>query len=148
LAQHGGLVLFVFPVLLLGWLLVLGAVTVHDGLKTRRVPWGRAAAAAAALALLATLLLPYGFWQRTFIDRLSPERANELFVFAATTGDFETLKALHRRGVEINARLGDGTTALREAQAAGRVEMVEFLLAHGADPRSIREPGRPSEPRR
>jgi hypothetical protein len=145
LAQHGGLLLFIFPVLLLGWLLVVTTVTVHDGMKTRRVAWRRVAASAAAVAILAVLQLPYGFWQRTFIDRLSPERASELFVFAAAAGDFETLKALHRRGVEINARVGDGTTALRQAVAAGRGEMVEFLLAHGADPRLARDPGATGE---
>jgi len=139
LAQHGGLVLFVFPVLLLGWLLVVAAVTVHDALRTRRVPWKRVSAAAAAIAVMAILQLPYGFWQRTFIDQLSPERAGELFVFAAKTGDFETLKALQKRGVEVNARAEDGTTALRQAAAAGRTEIVEFLLAHGADPRLARD---------
>jgi len=140
LAQHGGLVLFVFPVLLLGWLLVVAVVTVHDALRTRRVPWKRVCAVAAAVAVMAVLQLPYGFWQRTFIDHLSPERASELFVFAAKNGDFETLKALHDRGVEINSRADDGTTALRQAVAAGRTEIVEFLLAHGADPRLAREP--------
>ena len=148
LAQHGGLVLFVFPVLLLGWLLVTAAVTVHDAFKTHRVPWKRVAAAAAAVAVLAILQLPYGFWQRTFIDQLSPERANELFIYAATTGDFETLKALHERGVEINARAADGATALGQAVASGRSEIAEFLLAHGADPRPPRAPAGSAVPRR
>lgn len=148
LAQNGGLVLFVFPVLLLGWLLVIAAVSVHEGLETRRVPWKRAAAAAAAVALLAILQLPYGFWQRAFIDQLSSERAHELFIYAASTGDIETLKALHARGVEVNARAGDGTTALRQATAAGRDEIVQFLLAHGADPRLARDPAGNSAPRR
>jgi len=148
LAHHGGLVLFIFPVVLLGWLLVMAAVTVHDALETRRVPWKRVAAAAAAVAIVAILQLPYGFWQRTFIDQLSPERARELFVYAATTGDFETLKALHERGVEINARAADGATALGQAVASGRSEIVDFLLAHGADPRPARVPDGTSAPHR
>lgn len=148
LAHNGGLVLFVFPVLLLGWLLVITAVSVHDAWKTRRMPWKRVAAAVAAVAILAILQLPYGFWQRTFIDRLSPERAGELFVYAAQTGDLATLRALHERGVEINARAGDGTTALRQAMSAGRNEIVDFLLAHGADPRLARDSAESAAPRR
>jgi hypothetical protein len=144
LAHDGGFVLYAFPVLLLGWLMVVAFVTVHDWARTRRFAWRRAAAAAAAIAIIAVLQLPYGFWQRTFVDRLSPERANELFVFAARAGDLETLKALRARGLAVDARAA--ASALSGAAASGRDDVVEFLLRNGAAPGAGRDVGgRPSD---
>ena len=134
LAHGGGLALFVFPVLLLGWLFVSAVVTLYDGLRTRRVAWLRGAGTAAGVAIVAVLHLPYGFWQRTFVDRMSPERVSEVFVFAAAAGDLDTVAALHAKGVEINSRMSNGATALHAAAASGRVDLVEYLLEQGADP--------------
>ncbi len=134
LAHGGGLALFVFPVFLLGWLLISVVVALYDWLGRRRIGWLRGAGAVAGVAIVAVLQLPYGFWQRTFVDRMSPERVNEVFVFAAATGDLDTVRALHARGVEVNSRVSNGATALHAAAASGRVDLVEYLLAHGADP--------------
>jgi hypothetical protein len=142
LAHGGGLALFVFPVMLLGWLLVSVVVTLYDWLGRRRIGWLRGAGAAAGIAIVAVLHLPYGFWQRTFVDRMSPERVSEVFVFAAAAGDLDTVKVLHARGVAVNSRVNDGATALHAAAASGRVDLVEYLLAHGADPSLRSDAGR------
>lgn len=49
-------------------------------------------------------------------------------------GDVKGLKALLRRGANVNAMRDDGVTPLALAAARGQVEVTELLLKHGADP--------------
>lgn len=79
-------------------------------------------------------------------ERKAEKRGHrELKLFAyAMSGDLAQVEALVAAGVDVNAlstisdspvygRLGQNT-ALMFATAAGKQEVVEFLLAHGADP--------------
>ena len=59
--------------------------------------------------------------------------AEQRFVEAARSGDLATLEDLVGQGVNVNASQGDGRTALHLAAERRDVEMVEFLLEHGAD---------------
>jgi uncharacterized protein len=50
---------------------------------------------------------------------------------AAYCGDIETARLLIERGANVNA-MSDGGSALRVAREAGKAEIVELLLQHGA----------------
>jgi len=52
---------------------------------------------------------------------------------AAFRGDAGQVKRLVEQGHNINYALGDGETALTSAVRGGRVDIVRFLLANGAD---------------
>ena len=79
---------------------------------------------------------PYGFWQRIFIAKYSPAQAIDFFTYAAALGDLRTVKAFLDRGVDINSQSRDGT-ALHGAAVQGELEVIEFLIAHGADVNAI-----------
>ena len=55
---------------------------------------------------------------------------------AAKAGDLTTLKKLLHDGGDVNAALGDGTTALHHAAIRGDAEMVSVLLYAGANVRA------------
>lgn len=55
---------------------------------------------------------------------------------AARQGDLETVRSLLRQGADVNAALGDGTTALHWAAFNNDVEMTEMLLYAGANVRA------------
>jgi len=62
------------------------------------------------------------------------EDINEDMIKAAQTGNIATVKSCIQRGANVNAKLGDsGFTALMLAAGEGLTEMVELLLANGAD---------------
>jgi Ankyrin repeats (3 copies) len=86
-----------------------------------------------ALGLLAT---PYGFWQRLFIDKFSHEHAIEFYTYAAATGDLRTVQAFLSNGVGINEQ-GRNGAALHGAAVEGELEVIEHLIAHGANVNAI-----------
>ena len=55
---------------------------------------------------------------------------------AAKAGDLAALKRLLHEGGDVNAALGDGTTALHHAATRGDAEMVSVLLYAGANVRA------------
>ncbi len=59
----------------------------------------------------------------------------------AETDDSEQLEHILARGADINARNGDGVTALVRAAYNGRLQMVRALIDHGADLNATREDG-------
>ena len=65
-----------------------------------------------------------------------PAPADDLFN-AAKNGDAATIRALLRKGVNVNAKMRDGTTALMQASfnsyRGDPVKSVQALLAKGAD---------------
>lgn len=84
---------------------------------------------AVALGAIST---PYGFWQRMFLDKYLPERAGELFTYAAATGDLRTVTTMLARGVDINIQ-GRYGTALHGAVVENNREMISFLVERGAN---------------
>jgi ankyrin repeat protein len=79
------------------------------------------------------------------IDRLNLTDA-EGFFDACAKGNIATLRALVEKNPAL-VRSADkqGWTGLHTAAKRGRVEIVQFLLAHGADP-NAREPGDDTSP--
>ncbi len=63
----------------------------------------------------------------------SPEVAGRALVESVTLGAIAVTRALLDAGVDVDSRRGDGTTALHQAAFEGNVELVEELLARGAD---------------
>jgi ankyrin repeat protein len=55
---------------------------------------------------------------------------------AAQNGDRETVKALLKKGVDVNEAQGDGTTALHWAAMKGDADMARMLLVAGANVRA------------
>jgi hypothetical protein len=133
--MHSGLgvlliLVFYSGLLWLGIVLIVAALTRSLGGKL-----GLALLLAYALAW-GVIATPYGFWQRMFIDRYSPAQAIDFFTYAAATGDLRTVKAFLDRGVDINSQSRNGT-ALHGAAVQGEIEVIEFLIAHGADVNAI-----------
>jgi ankyrin repeat protein len=62
------------------------------------------------------------------------ESINEDMIKAANANDLATVKSCIQKGANVNAKLGgSGFTALMLAAGEGYTEMVELLLANGAD---------------
>jgi ankyrin repeat protein len=71
--------------------------------------------------------------------------ANDMHVqplHAAVAGrSREIVELLLDRGVDVNARQQAGYTALMGAAAAGREDLIDLLIGHGADPALVSEDG-------
>lgn len=129
--MHSGIGLILMIALYGG---VLWAVALLIAMAVKRSfggPWPLVLLLAYGIAwgLVAT---PYGFWQRAFIDKYSPQHTGELFTNAAATGDLKTVSALLARGVDINVQ-GRYGTALHGAAVENDQHMMAFLIEHGAN---------------
>ncbi len=77
------------------------------------------------------LSLPYSTWERMDMKVCSSGPLGDSFLQeAAIKGDFGQVKKLVEQGHNVNHSLGDGETPLT---SGGRVDVVCFLLAKGAD---------------
>ena len=56
---------------------------------------------------------------------------------AAMSGDREAVRALLKQGVDVNAAMGDGMTALHWAAKKGDVELAQMLLYAGANVKAM-----------
>ena len=63
----------------------------------------------------------------------SPAVAGQALVESVALGDTAIVRALLDAGVDVDSRRGDGATALHLAAFDGNAELVEELLARGAD---------------
>ena len=80
------------------------------------------------------LSFPYSTWKRMDMKVCSSGPLGDSFLQeAASKGDFGQVKKLVEQGHNVNHSLGDGETPLSSAVGAGRVDVVRFLLAKGAD---------------
>ena len=66
------------------------------------------------------------------------EAARLAFVESAMLGEADLAVALLDAGVDVNTRRGDGATALHQAAFDGNADLVDTLIARGADP-SLRD---------
>jgi len=64
----------------------------------------------------------------------STETMVEKFITAAGVGNLDDLETLLSQGVDINATIEPGLTALHKAKMSRRKDTVEFLVEKGADP--------------
>jgi hypothetical protein len=131
---HGsGAILVLFPPVLILWLAVAIAYTLWRLLKRRPLSRSSVITMVLSVGLLWVLSLPYGFWQRLFIDRLiSGPKAAKLFVYAASLDDLDAVKTFLAYGIPVDIR-DRGKTALNGAAAGGKTEVVKYLIAAGAD---------------
>jgi len=81
------------------------------------------------------MTIPYGLWQRIFIDRFMP-RAGEFFTYDAAIGELKAVEAFLQRGVDVNVQDRNGT-ALHGAAVEGHLEVMALLISHGADVNAI-----------
>jgi hypothetical protein len=80
------------------WLLVvIGTAVWARNIGGRRL-WGMLLVYSAAWVLILT---PYGYWQRLFIGKFSPQQSIELMTSAAAIGDTRTVDAFLRAGVPV-----------------------------------------------
>jgi ankyrin repeat protein/beta-lactamase regulating signal transducer with metallopeptidase domain len=71
-----------------------------------------------------------------------PEYNNgEALIDAAAREDIPEMDRLVKTGVDINYRGESEWTPITKAAVSNKVESVRFLLAHGADPNSVKSPG-------
>ncbi len=61
------------------------------------------------------------------------KKLNHELIMAAVEGSCEDVKALIRRGADVNARGDKGTTPLMMAADRDYIEMVKLLIESGAD---------------
>lgn len=81
-------------------------------------------------AVLVTLL---SFSLLVFVQKTHADEESATLFSAARNGNIEQLHRLLKAGIDVNARNGDGMTALMIAAAAEQTEMVKQLIESGAD---------------
>jgi len=134
LAHGNGAILFLFPLLLFVWVVVVAARILRNLFKRRAISKQMWAMLALAVSLLAFMELPYGFWQRLFVDRLiSSPYVDEFLSYAAADGDLGTVKALISHGVSVNSANHEGKTGLHAAAATGQIKVLQYLVSRGAN---------------
>lgn len=143
LAHGPGAILFLAPLLLALWALVALVHIVANLIRRRATHTRTYVAFGSALLLFGLLSVPSGAWQRLFIRQMaSSPRAGDLLVYAASTKDFRTVKAMLSHGVSIGATdRSDWRTALHAAANAGDMRTVRFLVSNGADVNALDRAG-------
>ena len=68
------------------------------------------------------------------LERTAKRKGLNDIAIAAASGDASRLAELIDRGVDVNSRAPDGTTALMYAARNNHVECIRILIAAGADP--------------
>lgn len=84
-------------------------------------------------------------YAQAFLDAgVNPNVVNDstpIIFESASEYAFETLKLLIARGADVNKRDALGNTVLNEALAGYQLDLVEWLLDHGADPHTVNAHG-------
>jgi hypothetical protein len=111
--------------------LVSSIVAILRGHRVLKRRWLMLVLSATFVALL---FVPYSLWQYAFAGRLATgPHARSFLVHAAATGDLRTVKQLLSRGLPVNSRNEDGSTALYGAAVEGQMPVIRYLVEHGAD---------------
>lgn len=135
LAHGSGVFLLFFPLVLVAWLLASIGFLGFSFSRKRRPPSTSLLLMVLSLAVLLSLFLPYGFWQRLFAGRLADgPYVGEFMTYASAAGDLSTVRALVSHGASVNSRNREGKTGLHAAAVSGQLAVVEYLVANGADP--------------
>lgn len=110
------------------------AVTAVALWRGRPIPALRCLGIALGVCVLGTAFVPYATWQCIFVAKIAVgPYASEFLTYAAATGDLSTVEALIQRGVHVNARNKNGSTAVHAAAVEGQVAILEYLISRGAD---------------
>lgn len=129
-----GIILFPAILASLGWIVVSLGVPVFT---TRTWRLSNILGAFGIVVLLGVASLSYGFWVGTFASRIAKgPYASEFLGYMAALGEISAVKALLDQGVNINAQSRHGT-ALHGAAVQGDLEVMELLIAKGADVNAI-----------
>ncbi len=138
LLHGGGAILILFPILLIIWFLSVIILTIWHLIKRQSIAKFTWAVMGCAAIILILLQLPYGFWQRLFINRLAiGQYAGEFLTYAAATGDLSTVKALVEHGVPVDITNREGKTGLHTAAVEGQTKVIDFLISKGANVNAI-----------
>ncbi len=87
----------------------------------------------AALVVLAPLYVPYGWWRYLVFRIAGPgTHGSSHITCAACQGELYNVRALVNHGVSADATTDDRMTALMCASAAGRLDIVKYLIDAGA----------------
>lgn len=143
LAHGFGAILFLFPILLVGWTVVIAILTVRSLLRGNRIANARWAGLGLIILLFVVMSFPEGFWERAFISQMAASpRGGDLLVYAAYRGDLRTVRALVSNGVavddlismgaDVNALDRSGDSPLELATERGQRKAAELLTDHGA----------------
>ena len=132
---HGsGVFLLLFPLLLVCWLLIAVMYLLLHWRNRGLLWWTCLIATALSAVPLGLCSLPYGFWQRLFVERLSNgPYAGQFFVHAAAVGDLATVETFVAHGLPLNIRNRRGQTALHGAAVQGHTKVIQYLISAGAD---------------
>ncbi len=133
---HSGPILILFASIVLMALWCIGVIgrSLWAMFRGKTVsPW-RWAFLAASVTLLLIPSVPYDTWQLLSASRLaSGPHAPEFFTYAAASGNLRLVESFLRRGIDVDTRNADGSTALYGATVEGQVKIIELLIARGAD---------------
>ena len=138
LAHGSGAFLLLSPILLIIWTIPAVILILRYLIKKRSIVATVWIELCVAITILSLLLLPYGFWQSLFANRLvHGSHAGEFITYAAATGDLRTVKALLSHGVPIDITDRSGKTGLHAAAVQGQIKIIEYLISKGANINAI-----------
>lgn len=109
----------------------------HPEVVERLIAAGADVHARSAVWNLVMAVSPHGMLQ---YNKAIPHGADTALLFAARVGDLASAKLLVAAGANVNDRDAWGVSATAMAAHAGFTEIVELLLAKGADP-NVTDPG-------
>jgi hypothetical protein len=142
LIHTNGIVLFLFPLLLLPWVVVLGFYVAHSLTKKRAIMKHVWLMLGVPLLIFVVLSLPYSFWQKLFVNRLATgPYAGEFLTDAAASGDLGLVKAFISHGFPVDGTNRDGRTALHAAAEGNSIKVLQFLVSRGANLNAIDRSG-------
>lgn len=134
LTHTAGIILFPAIFASIAWVLVSLCLPTFRARKWRL---SNLLGALGIVVLLGVASLPYGFWVGTFASRIAQgPYATEFLTYMAALGERSAVQALLDRGVGVNTQERDGT-ALHGAAVQGELEVMELLIARGADVNAI-----------
>lgn len=122
------------PIFLALWLAVTIIFAIVDRVKKFAANRAMLTLIAVSTLTLGILSLPETFWQWTFIHSFSASpHAGDLMTYDAAQGAVRTVRGYLDRGVPIETRNYEGSTAAFTAAAGGSVAVLELLAERKAN---------------
>ncbi len=127
--MHSGVGILLFAALLAGsaWTLVVLVAS----LVRRRLRPVDGVCAAAILACVGLVSIPYGRWVELFASRIAAgPHAVDFLVHMAALGEIGAVRALVERGVPVDKAARIGVTAVQAAENEKQAEVRKYLVEH------------------